>query len=96
MLQDDYTSLFNGITLATGIKTASIYKFEECTDQNGVANVGHYLTLQTQLQYENAGGNTSTVGVLKMILMYMQRMYRAIQSLAPQRSNSIIQQVHKR
>lgn len=59
-------SLTNGKTIIVGEQLEEKYCFAECTDQDGEANVGDYFIFQGVLQYENAGGNSSTIGVLSV------------------------------
>ena len=63
-LGTENTQMLNSKTVAVGEELGEDYWFEACTNQNGVSNVGHYFTFQAEIQYENAGGNTNTVGVL--------------------------------
>ena len=39
---------------------------EEATNYNSQTEIGHYFEFQAIINYENSGGNTSTVGVLKV------------------------------
>lgn len=57
-------SIVNRKTVAVGEGVGTEYTFEECTDYNNTLNVGHYFTFSSVLQYEAAGGNEETVGVL--------------------------------
>ena len=52
--------------IAAGEKLQDRYRIMACTDQNGTSGVGEYFAIQTVSQYENAGGNTNTIGVLKV------------------------------
>lgn len=66
LLDGEGFSLSNTLTVAVGEKLEERYYLMECTDQSGETNVGDYFTFQAVLQYENAGGNTSTVGVISV------------------------------
>ena len=59
------TVLYNQKTVAVGEKITG-FSISECTDQYGNSNVGHYYTFHADITYEVGGGNTSTVGALKV------------------------------
>lgn len=66
ILGESSISLAGTNTIVVGEQLESEYYLERCADQNGTVNVGDYFTFQAVLQYENAGGNTSTVGVISV------------------------------
>lgn len=65
ILGSEYINLLTEHTIAVGQKLGN-YKFEECTNHSGSTLNGDYYTFQAVTQYVNAGGNSSTVGALKI------------------------------
>ena len=64
-LGPDDTVLYDQKTVAVGEKISG-YSISECTDQYGESNVGHFYTFHADITYEVGGGNSSTVGALKV------------------------------
>lgn len=65
-LGSNNVTLMNSLTVTAGVQLDERYYISECTNQNGEENIGDYLTYHANVLYENAGGNTNTVGVLNI------------------------------
>ena len=65
-LGDPFTNLINGPSVVAGEQLAEQYYISECTNQSGETNVGDYFTFHATTQYENAGGNENTMGLLQI------------------------------